>query len=42
MKKLILIALTVMMMSSSVYAGGIDFDQQNFDLDLVSVGDGDC
>jgi len=41
MKKLILIAFAVMMMSSSVYAG-IDHDQQNWELDLYSAETSDC
>ncbi|MDH5219231.1 MAG: hypothetical protein OEX19_16125 [Gammaproteobacteria bacterium] len=41
MKKLILIAFTVMMMSSSVYAG-VDYDQQNWELDLFTAETSDC
>ena len=41
MKKLILIAFAVMMMSSSVYAG-VDYDQQNWELDLFTAETSDC
>ena len=41
MKKLILIAFTVMMMSSSVYAG-VDYDQQNWELDIFTAETSDC
>ena len=41
MKKLILIAFAVMMMSSSVYAE-VDYDQQNWELDMYSSETSDC
>ena len=41
MKKLILIAFAVMVMSSSVYAG-VDRDQQNWELDMYTSEMTDC
>lgn len=41
MKKLILIAFAVMMMSSSAFAG-VDLEQQNWELDMYSVDTTDC
>ena len=40
MKKLTIV-LFVMMMSSSAFAG-VDFDQQNWELDMYSVDTTDC
>lgn len=41
MKKLVIMLFVFAAMSSSVYAG-VDFDQQNWELDMVSAADSDC
>lgn len=41
MKKFILVLFAVMMMSSGAFAG-VDYDQQNWELDMYSVDTTDC